>query len=278
MGRALLALLLVFAVLPATAAAADPEERIVIKGPVLVDKDETAGDVVVVDGDVIVRGTVDGDLVVIKEDVTIRGTVTGDVFTGRGRATLGRRAHIEGDLRWARKRPDVTSGARVDGDHKRIDIEGVGAPFGAGIAIGWWIAVSVSSLLLGILLLLLAPRAADAVRKAGGSPLAAFLWGIVLLILLPILAVLALVTVVGIPLGVGLLLVLPPLLSIAYVTTAWVLGRRFVTGSRILAFLAGLVVLRLLALVPFLGGLVWFLATVFGLGALFVALRRARTA
>jgi hypothetical protein len=47
-------------------------------------------------------------------------------------------------------------------------------------------------------------------------------------------------------------------------------------GGRILAFVIGLLILRVLALVPFLGGLVWFLATILGLGALLVAAQRAR--
>jgi type IV secretory pathway TrbD component len=37
------------------------------------------------------------------------------------------------------------------------------------------------------------------------------------------------------------------------------------------------VLLRVLALIPILGGLVWFAAVVFGLGALVVAIWRART-
>jgi hypothetical protein len=36
------------------------------------------------------------------------------------------------------------------------------------------------------------------------------------------------------------------------------------------------VILRALALIPIAGGIIWFLATVLGLGALFVALLRAR--
>jgi hypothetical protein len=43
------------------------------------------------------------------------------------------------------------------------------------------------------------------------------------------------------------------------------------------AFLAGWGILRVLALVPILGGLVSFAAMVFGLGALIVAIWRART-
>jgi hypothetical protein len=44
----------------------------------------------------------------------------------------------------------------------------------------------------------------------------------------------------------------------------------------VLAFLAGLAILRVLAIIPILGGIVWFAATVVGLGALLVATWRAR--
>jgi hypothetical protein len=42
-------------------------------------------------------------------------------------------------------------------------------------------------------------------------------------------------------------------------------------------FVIGMLVLRVIALIPILGGLVSLLAVIFGLGSLFVALRRART-
>ena len=42
-----------------------------------------------------------------------------------------------------------------------------------------------------------------------------------------------------------------------------------------LAFLAGWAILRVVAIVPGIGGLAWFLATVFGLGVLAVAARDA---
>ena len=44
------------------------------------------------------------------------------------------------------------------------------------------------------------------------------------------------------------------------------------------AFLAGWAILRVVALIPILGGLVWFAAVVFGLGALVVAIWHARGA
>jgi hypothetical protein len=276
---AVIALLLFCWILPASASAADAKERIVIVGDVLVDRDQTTKDVAVADGDVTVRGTVDGDVLVADGDVTVRGRVTGDVVTLAGKAILGRRALVEGDLVYGDKKPAVAPGAQVGGDVKKFKAEDFG---GGAIAlrIGFWIAVTVSMLVLGLLLLVLFPKAADAVAgTAKGRTLRALLVGLLAFILLPIVAIIALVTVVGIPLGVGLLLALLPIYGLAYTTSAFVVGRAVSkTGARFLAFVIGLLILRVLAFVPFLGGLIWFLATILGLGALFVSAQRARAA
>ena len=132
--------------------------------------------------------------------------------------------------------------------------------------------------LLGLLLLLLAPRAAEAVaRTASRRALICAGVGLLAFFLLPVIAIAACFTVVGIPLGIVLLLLVLPLYAIAYVTTALVLGRLILKKSRILAFLVGLVILGLLTLIPIAGGLIGFLAIVFGLGALLVSLFAARS-
>ena len=59
---------------------------------------------------------------------------------------------------------------------------------------------------------------------------------------------------------------------------AYALGQRVLgpQRGRFVAFLAGLAILRVLAIVPVLGGIVWFAATVLGLGLLVLAAGRAR--
>jgi hypothetical protein len=104
-------------------------------------------------------------------------------------------------------------------------------------------------------------------------------WGVAIAIAVPLIAVLALVTLVGIPFGIALLLAAIPVLLIAYVTSAWMVGRRVLrsrSAGRWAALLVGWLILRVLALIPVVGGLVWLAATVVGLGALAVALWRAR--
>ena len=96
--------------------------------------------------------------------------------------------------------------------------------------------------------------------------------------LLPIVAILLLVIVVALPLGLFMLLALGLLYTVGYVAGAHAIGRLLVkapTTSRFLAFLAGWGILRVLGLIPVLGGLAWTLASIFGLGVLWVAIRRA---
>ncbi|MDX6719899.1 MAG: hypothetical protein QOJ63_2153 [Solirubrobacteraceae bacterium] len=280
MKRILVALVLLCTLAPAAPALAksDSKERIVIVGPVTVGRGETTKDVVVVDGDVLIRGTVRGDVIAVDGDVTIRGRVTGDVATVAGTATLGRRARVGGDLTYFDHKPVVARGAKVSGETKKFDSDKLTVPLGIA-AIGFWLAVSLSALVLGLLLLLLAPRAGEAVATTAKTKLGASIGvGILAFILLPLLAVLALLTVFGIPFGFGLLAALFPLYAIGYVTTAFVVGRRILKSARIGAFVVGLVILRLLALVPFVGGLIGLLAIVLGLGFLFMTLLRVRKA
>ena len=274
---AVIALLLFCWVLPASAFAADAKERIVVVGDVLVDRGETTKDVVVADGNVTVRGTVDGDLVVADGDVAVRGNVTGNVVTFAGTATLGRRAHVDGDVLYGDKKPNVAPGAQVGGEIKKVKGEDIS---GGALALqfGIWLAVTISVLILGLILLALFPKAADAVaRTAKARTGRAALIGLLTFFLIPIVGVIALITIVGLPLGAGLLLAMLPLYGLAYTTSAFIVGRLVSKqGARIIAFIVGLAILRVLALVPFLGGLVWFLATILGLGALMVAAQRAR--
>ena len=276
--------LLILAVTPAGAAAQDADDsfrgdRVVITGPVTIDRGETADDVFVVDGPVAVAGTVRGDLVVINGRLRISGTVEGDAVAIADRAALAPGARVGGDFVYGDKEPLVAGGATVEGDVDRVNVGEITDPAGFIGAAALWIAVSVSALVLGLLLLWLAPRALDAAFAAFSTSLGATIgWGLLLFFGLPILAVIALVTLVGIPLGVALLLALLPLYAIGYTTSAWLLGRRLVgpPRGRVLAFLAGLAILRLLAIIPIVGGIVWFAATVVGLGALLVATWRAR--
>jgi hypothetical protein len=263
------------------ASRASADDQIVITGGAVVPVGQTVGDVVALDGPVRIAGHATGDVAAVSGPVRITGRVDGDVAAVSDRAFLAPTARVGGDLLYGDERPVVASGARVEGSIKDKNWADELSSPGWGLAgpLAWWLAVTVSTLLVGVLLLLLAPRMlAAAERAARGRLWPAVGWGVLVAIALPVAAGIALVTLVGIPLGVALLLALVPVMLVAYVTSAWILGRRMVKAhvSRWLALLAGWGVLRLLALIPVFGFLVGLVATVIGLGSLVVALWRAR--
>jgi Polymer-forming cytoskeletal len=253
------------------------DDVVVLTGGADIAEDETVGDVVIFDGDVRVDGTVDGDVVAFNGRVTVAGIVQGDVISFNGRVVAEAGSQIDGDVE---SRPE----ARIDPD---ADVAGDVGGFKftrfddaiAATRFALWIALSVSALLLGLAFVWLFPRAADRIVVAGESRTGAAIgWGLLLFFGLPILSILLLVTVVGIPLGIVLMLIIVPLYSLGYVASALFVGRKLIRPprARALGVLVGIVILRVLALIPFLGGLTWFVATVYGLGMLAVAARTGR--
>jgi hypothetical protein len=175
----------------------------------------------------------------------------------------------------------VASGATIGGTTKRLQTNTNWEGFGWAGKLAWWLAVSISTLVVGLLLIWLIGRGASTVLEAGRTRIGPSIGlGLLLFFGLPILAIIALVTVVGIPLGLGLLAALLLIYALGYSATAWILGRSIVREPTtwVVAFLVGWAILRVVALVPILGGLVWFAAVVIGLGALALAIWRARSA
>lgn len=262
----------------AVAAGISGEDQIVLSGRIDVPAGATIGQAVIFNGPVTVDGTVDGNLLALNGDVRISGEVTGDVVVVNGRVELTDGARVGGDL-VTRTPPVVAPGATVVGQRRTVNTEVLAGRVAWISAIVAWIAVTVSTLVFGLLLVWFAPRAADSVASVSvkGGVWASIGWGALIFFGMPIAAIVAIVTLVGIPFGVGLLLGLALIYTLGYTAATYVFGRTLVQPPRrrSLAFLAGWATLRLVSLVPFLSGPVWFVASVFGLGTLAVAARRA---
>jgi len=262
-----------------TGSASAATDHVVITGGATVPAGRTAGDVLVVDGTVRIAGHVTGDVISVSGPVRVTGRVDGDLIAVSDRAFLGSTARVGGDLRYGDERPVLARGASVGGKVSNEDWVDAANGWGWLSLIGWWLAVSVSTLVVGVLLVVLAPAALYAAERAVRERLGVTVaWGLAIAIGVPLLAVLALVTLVGIPFGIALLLAAIPVWLVAYVTSAWMLGRRVLRNrstSPWAALFAGWGILRVLALMPVAGALVGLVATVVGLGALAVALWRA---
>jgi cytoskeletal protein CcmA (bactofilin family) len=256
------------------------EEFVVLSGRADVPEGQTVGDLVVFHGSATVDGTVEGSVTAFDAPVTISGRVNGDVVVFNGRVELQSGANVTGDV-VSQQAPVVASGATIGGTTKRLQTNTNWEGFGWAGKLAWWLAVSVSTLVVGLVLVWLVGRGAARILEAGRTRIGPSIGlGLLLFFGLPLLAVIALVTVVGIPLGLGLLAALLLIYALGYSASGWILGRSILRGptSWFLAFLVGWAILRVAALIPILGGLVWFAAVVFGLGALALAIWRARSA
>lgn len=265
---------------PALAQEDGGKDHVVITGGLVVPAGETVTTAVVFNGPVSIEGTVSESLVVFNGRTEISGTVSKDVVVFNGRVTVRSGAEVGGDL-FSRSDAVVEDGATIRGEQgavpTKFDLEDTWFPG----RIAWWIGYTVSTLVLGLILFLFSPRFDDAIvgafRDRRGASIG---FGIALFFLIPIVAVLLLVTIVGIPLGLFVLLALALLYTVGYVAGAHAFGRMLVKRSKsaLPAFLAGLGILRLIALVPILGGVTWLVASVVGLGILAVAARRSSAA
>jgi hypothetical protein len=245
--------------------------QVVFSGGLRVPAGERANTVVVFHGPVRIDGAVEGSVVVFDGTLTVSGTIRDNAVVFNGHVLLKPGARVGGDL-VTRQRPTIQSGATVVGQIKRLQ----NLSISLGLTWHWviWIAYTASTLILGLILLALFPRALEAAAVAALARVGASIgWGLLLFFGLPIVGVLLLATVVGIPLGIALLLALWLVYTIGYTATLVVVGRSLVRlpRSRFVAFLAGWGIMRLLALIPFLGGVLWFAGAVYGLGALAAA-------
>ncbi|MFW6152873.1 MAG: bactofilin family protein [Halobacteriota archaeon] len=217
--------------------------------------------------------------------ITVDGRVWGDVNVGAGTITLGERSVIDGDLVYGGdlERDD---GATVHGEVREQTVFVWRSVWDVGL-FDWisTIVFLVMHLILGAMLLVIAPRfsrsVAESVRR---DPLRNGVYGLATIVLVPLVLIGLMITIVAIPLalaGVLLFLVLywVGLVYGRYAVGEWLLALADV-DERWLALVVGVVVIGVVAQVPWIGGLISLAVTLLGLGALLESLwaRRERVA
>jgi hypothetical protein len=269
--------LLLTVALAGAAAAADPsgdQPVVVLTGWIDIAADQRVDDAVIFDGDLTNDGVIDGNAVAFNGDVVIRGTVVGDAVALNGHVIVEDGAEVDGDV-VSRLAPTIAPNT-VHGQVLRNEFRTEGVLLIGRIA--FWIAASVSSLILGLLLIALTPRGGEAAAEAARRRLGPSIgWGLLLFVGIPILGAIALATLVGALFGAAVLLSTVLLYSVAYAVGALALGRLILGPPKklVLAFLLAWAILRVLALVPVVGGLLFVVAAVWGFGGLIVAGTRA---
>jgi hypothetical protein len=251
-----------------------------VNGPVTIGSQETIDNVIVINDNVTVAGTITGTLVVINGDAIITGQVLEEVTVFRGTldlassATVDNVSVIRGDF--VRADGATVTGSITEGDFQI-------SPWDWGIFWAFlWVGGTLVVLTAGVIFAGIGgrqlKRAGDTLRQAPGP----MVLGVVAAwFLLPILMFMALFTVIGVPLSIAyFLFVLPIVWFAGYLVAGTQLGRmilrsRYDEAHPYLPAMLGLLILQLVGIVPVFGGLIAFLAGVAGSGALLVLAWRA---
>ncbi|MGQ0429293.1 MAG: bactofilin family protein [Gammaproteobacteria bacterium] len=233
-----------------------------------------AGGTIEVDGEIADR------LRAFGETIVINGRIGGDVEVAGESIRIGPDARIGGRIEY-RSGSDVQvdPAAQVGGGVMEVDRERRWLRrVGHGAAVVGGITVSLGMVLVGALMILLAPRFS---REAAGAiqsmPLQSFGLGCVMLLGIPFAIVVLLVTIIGIPLALLLGLGYAVMLLLGYLVGAIFVGD-FVTGKvgkdklesswwRVLFLLLALIAIAIVKQIPLLGGLAVFLLFLAGVGA-----------
>ena len=245
-------------------------------GNVLLDSAATiTHNVYLAGGTVRMRGQVGNALTAFGGEVVVDGTVGGDARISGGQLRIGPNARITGALRHSIPAGKVTidSGARIAGGVVALpatDGRGLGRLLRTIWILGFLIAGAV---IVALLPGFAAATAASVQDRAGAS--AAF--GVAWLFGMPLVILIAAITVVGLPLAALLTAAYLILLYLGRAVVAVWLGeiilRRWRPTARVApvwSFLVGAVLLLLIGIIPVIGTFLGFVVAVFGAGAVLV--------
>ena len=240
------------------------------------------GDVLWAGGMLRVDAPVGGNMQLAGGEVVINSHVRGNVSFKGQKLTLGKDAVIDGNLDYsAQKEATMEVGAVVKGQTNFEQLKNAPPKMsGKGIIailsvlfLGKFLALLVFALALG---LFFNRYSAVLVGNAVTQPLLEMGRGLIVLIVLPVVSVMLLVTLIGVPLGLLGLIAFATLLLIASPLAAIILGSvlhkwMFKPAEYQIAWqtiLLGAVVYTLLGLIPILGGIAKFVLVLLAIGSM----------
>ena len=243
------------------------------------------GALIVNSGRVVVSGRVDGPAWISAGQVTIEGRIAGDLTVACDELTIGRGARIDGNLVYESRSPATIPPDAVAGTVTRTEKappprEAKEAE-GGSIHFGLRVYFAFVALAAGALLIIFFRSFVDGAQKRnddGHSLAVSFGMGLVALFSMLVLGVLCCVLL---PLSLAVFAAIAALGYMGALVGKMLLGRwafmllRRPAPHPVLALLVGVVVVGVVGLVPYVGGLFWFVVTVTGMGACIMQLRDA---
>ncbi len=241
-------------------AASGGEVLIAINGNLTVPAVEQTDAVLVINGTATVLGQAKS-LVVLNGSAVLQGATVQNVFVTGGNLTLGPGTTVTGDIRTVNATVSQDPSAVVSGSIRNADADVVGFAWAIiPLIILFMLGFALVTIVAGLALAGLGSRqvrsAESLIRNELGLTI---VFGVAGLVVIPIAAVLAMITVIGAPLGLAILFMAWPAAAFGGYLVAgiwigeWLLYRHSTSrpDRPYLAATIGLVVLQIAGFVPF---------------------------
>lgn len=229
---------------------------------------------------VTLDGTLGLDFLAFFKHAAIDGSVGGEVRTKGESMSVGSSASIAGKAMFEGDEPaDVASGAKLASpiqfkkhEHRHETERGAGYYI-------WRVIWTGTYIIFGMVLLAVLPLLGRESLESAEHYGASFGLGVLVLFAVPIAAVIVCFTVIGLFLGLTTLALWVVMMMAAEVIVGtsvgqWVMGQTSEYWALVLRMVVGIILVRIVTTIPFLGGWARFAVALWGLGAISLALYR----
>jgi cytoskeletal protein CcmA (bactofilin family) len=234
-----------------------------------------------------IDGAVGRDLLAFGSEATIAGNIGGGIQAQGDHLRFNSGAQVNGPVKFKGEHPpEVSSGAKLavpvvftqEEHHSRYRDSGF------YVWKVFWIAALI---LFGLVLFVLLPNFARATVDSAERYGASFGLGVLVLFGVPVAALIACITVVGLLIGISTFILWVAAMWFAQIVVGtivgqWLMGHTRETWQLIGRMAVGVILVRVVEMLPYLGGWVKFAVLLWGMGAISLAIYRhftpARTA
>jgi hypothetical protein len=288
-------------------------DDVIITGSSITINAPITGDVIIAGGIIQINARIDGDLIVAAGQVEVNNEITGKILAGCG--TFDLRGNAEKAIIFSSQimiypgsvieRYVIAAGGTVTnaghvkeefyvsaeefkntgmvGELKKMEFEPeTGFNMGAFFRFIFTllsILTKIGFLILGILFIKLFPKLFFAIEgEVKKSPVVKVIVGFILLIVTAVVAVLLMITVVGLPIGaiLGLFLLIVLMVAglfVSYSLGDWIIRKLKLKTHEFLVFTLGFIILSVLYYIPYVGIVTRVVVVSLGFGAIFYAVK-----
>jgi cytoskeletal protein CcmA (bactofilin family) len=226
-----------------------------------------------------IDGAVGRDVLAFVNATTISGTIGGGIQAQGNTLRFNSGAQINGPVKFkGNKPPEVSSGAKLATPVDFTQLEHHKRYQESGFYV-WRVIWTAAVVLFGLVLFVLLPTFARATVDSAERYGASFGLGVLVLFGVPIAAFIACITVVGMMIGISTFILWITAMFCAQIVVGaivgqWLMGRTRETWQLIGRMVVGVIVVRVVEMIPFLGGWVKFAVLLWGMGAISLAIYR----